>query len=291
MIRFFIFTLLFFCSFYTSFAQTDTIIIDGVEVIRDAEYEIPKEPKKSFFKKLNARTNLKKWETQYLLVDIGFSNYNDRTDYTNVEAQEFAPNANPSWMKLRTLKSTNINLWLVGQRVSIVNNIANIKYKLGVEFNNYRFKQPVRFQKNNTATNNEAIIYIDEMAMGSHPSITYKKNKLAAEYVTVPILLNFNLTPHRLYNLGISAGISAGYLLASRNKFINSDIGKKKIKDDFELDPWKIAYVGELELGVVTLYGSYAPKSMFKRGLEIMPYNVGFRINPAGIFNKINFEK
>ena len=291
MIKNFICTLLLFFSTCAIYAQTDTIIIDGVEVIRDAEYEIPKEPKKTFFKKLSANTHPKKREIQYLFLDIGFSNYTDRTDYTSAQAQAFAPGANKSWMELNAIKSANVNVWLVGQRLSLINNYVNLKYRLGAEFNNFRFKHPIRFQKNNPATDNEPIIYMDEDAISSPPKTTYKKNKLATDYITLPVLLNFNLTPHKLYHIGFSAGMSAGYLVTARNKFINSDIGKKKLKDDFELSPWKIAYVGELELGVITLYGSYATKSMFQRGLDIMPYSIGLRINPAGLFNKINFDK
>ena len=291
MIKNFICTLLLFFSASATYAQTDTIIIDGVEVIRDAKYETPKEPKKTFFKKLNANTRPKKREIQYLFLDLGFSNYTDRTDYTSSQAQAFAPGANKSWMELHTIKSTNINLWVVGQHLSLIHNYVNLKYRLGAEFNNFRFKHPIRFQKNNPTTDNEPIIYIDEDALSNPPKITYQKNKLATDYITLPVLLNINLTPHKLYHIGFSAGMSAGYLVTARNKFINSNIGKKKLKDDFELSPWKIAYVGELELGVVTLYGSYATKAMFQRGLEMIPYNIGLRINPAGLFNKINFDK
>ena len=107
----------------------------------------------------------------------------------------------------------------------------------------------------------------------------YRKNKLAADYLTVPVMLNFNFTPRRKKGFGLSAGISAGYLYSARNKTKTSDEGKEKAKDDFELDRWKLSYVAELSLGPVRFYGSYALKNMYERGLDIKPYNFGFRFS------------
>ncbi len=43
-------------------------------------------------------------------------------------------------------------------------------------------------------------------------------------------------------------------------------MGKKKERDDFDLRKLKLAYIAEISLGPVRLYGSYATKSMFKNG-------------------------
>jgi hypothetical protein len=58
---------------------------------------------------------------------------------------------------------------------------------------------------------------------------------------------------------------------------MNSD--KEKIRNDFDLKPWKLSYVGELLLGPVKLYGSYALDNMWDKGLDHTPYNVGFRLS------------
>jgi hypothetical protein len=107
----------------------------------------------------------------------------------------------------------------------------------------------------------------------------YSKNKLAADYFTVPMMLNFNFTPHRKDGFGLSIGASAGYLYSSRQKTISKESGKQKEHDDFDLRPWKISWIGELQLGPIKLYGSYATQSMFKRGLNQVPYTVGIRLS------------
>lgn len=101
---------------------------------------------------------------------------------------------------------------------------------------------------------------------------------MAADYVTVPLLLNFNFTPGRDKGFGISGGVSGGYLYSSRQKIKRGD-DKDKTHDDFNLRKWKLSYIGELNLGPVKLYGSYATKSMWEKGLDQSPYSVGLRLS------------
>ena len=152
--------------------------------------------------------------------------------------------------------------------------ILNLKYGLGLELNNYFYKQPIRYDANPPAQANPAIITYDVTAGRS-----YSKNKLAADYLTVPLMLNLNFTPRRHNGFGISGGVSLGYLYNSRNKTVTSDEGKRKSKDDFDLEKWKLSYVGEISLGPVRFYGSYAMKNMYSRGLDVTPYNFGFRLS------------
>ena len=103
------------------------------------------------------------------------------------------------------------------------------------------------------------------------------KNKLAADYLTVPLMMNINFTPGQGRGFGISGGISAGYLYSARQKTKDGD--KHKLRDDFDLKKWKVSYIGELLLGPVKLYGSYATQSMWDKGLDQTPYTVGIRFS------------
>lgn len=200
-------------------------------------------------------------------IDLGFNNYTDNTNYASTATQQFAPGATKDWFKLKNGKSVNVNLWFFMQRLSIIKNVVNLKYGLGLELNNYRYQENIRFTENPTT------VYKD--------AIHYSKNKLAADYITIPLMLNFNFTPHKDNGrpFGFSAGASVGYLYASRQKFISGETGKRKIKDDFDLRPVKISYIAELQLGPVNLYGSMATQSIFEKGLDQTPYNVGIRLS------------
>lgn len=224
------------------------------------------------------KTNPRK-STNYLIFDLGFANFNDKTNYANAGSyivnKPGAPAFNAADLKLKAGKSININIWLFMQKYSLVKNNVNLKYGLGLELNNYRFRSPVSFKENGTMPysnglqTNAAFVFRD--------SINFSKNKLAADYVTVPLMLNLATT--KKPNLSASFGISAGYLYSQRNKQISNERGKQKNKGEYDMEKFKISYIGEVGLGSVRLYGSYSPKTIFERGLQIKPFNLGLRFS------------
>ena len=203
-------------------------------------------------------------KTDWIIFDIGFTNYNDRTDYASAGTQQFAPGATSDWFRLRTGKSVDVNIWLFMQRINLIKHVVNFKYGLGIELNNYRYEENIKFLVNPTK------VIMD--------TINYSKNKLALDYVTVPFMLNFNLTPHKKEDYGFSVGASVGYQYSSRQKFKSGVDGKQKTFNDFDTEPWKISWIGELRLGWISFYGSYAAKSMFRKGLDQRPYTFGLRL-------------
>ena len=204
-----------------------------------------------------------------MIVDLGFANYNDKTNYTSAAAAGVvAPGLNKEKFNLRNGKSVDVNIWLFMQRLNLVSHVVNLKYGLGIELNNYRYESPVYYDKQNNIFTQDVVRH-------------YKKDKLAADYITIPMMLNFNFTPNNFYNksFGFSAGVSAGYLYSSRLKMITNEDGKQKIHDDMYLRPFKISYIAELQLGPVKVYGSLATQSMFEKGLDQTPYNIGLRFS------------
>jgi len=207
--------------------------------------------------------------TNWIILDLGFANYSDKTNYlTAVTSGVVAPGVGKEQFNLRNGKSIDVNIWLFMQRLNLIKHVVNLKYGLGVELNNYRYDAPVRFDKTTHLFTEDLVRH-------------YKKNKLATDYVTVPMMLNFNFTPHNEYNksFGFSAGVSAGYLYSSRQKMITIEDGKQKTHESMYLRPFKISYVAELQLGPIKLYGSMATQSMFEKGLDQTPYNIGLRFS------------
>jgi hypothetical protein len=246
--------------------KVDTIRIGGMVIIKKTD----KSGKTDRNVEINTTSRKKKsnLSTNWWIVDIGFANLNDQTNYASPAAQAFAPGfSGKDDLELRTGKSVNVNVWLFMQRLNLVKHVVNLKYGLGLELNNYRFEdETVRFTENPTFITRDP-------AWASA-----KKNKLAADYITVPMMLNFNFTPNRSKGFGLSAGVSAGYLYSARQKVKIGD-DKDKTHDNFDLRKWKLSYIGELSLGPVRLYGSYAMKSMWDKGLDQTPYTVGLRLS------------
>jgi len=206
--------------------------------------------------------------TNWMIIDLGVNQVDDKTNYSQSIANGFLPaGANENWFEQRGLKSTNINIWIFMQRLNLVKHVMNLKYGIGLELNNYKYTEPIRFQETN-----QPLVLLE--------SIDYEKNKLALDYITVPLMLNFNFTPDsHTHGFGISAGISGGYLYSSRQKTIGAGMGLKKEHDDFNIRDFKLAYIAEISLGYVKLYGTYATESMFKDGLNQTPYSFGLRLS------------
>ncbi|MBS1755270.1 MAG: outer membrane beta-barrel protein [Ferruginibacter sp.] len=259
----------------------DTIRIGGMIIIKkgkpskDGDVEININGPKPPHKKRNISTN-------WFIVDLGFANYNDQSNYATAGSylvnRPGYPALDKNDFKLRTGKSVNVNLWLFMQRLNLVKHHVNLKYGLGLELNNYRYKSAINYNEGglvpytaNTQTN-AAFIFRD--------SILFSKNKLAADYITVPLMLNFTSKPfNEKRGVSLSVGVSAGYLYSQRNKQVSSERGKLKNKGDYDLEKFKFSYIAELGIGPVRLYGSLSPQSMYEHSLDIRPYNIGFRFS------------
>lgn len=222
--------------------------------------------------------------TSSFFFDLGFSNWIDKTDYASATANNYLVNRpgtadlSSTDFKLRTIKSVNFNIWFFMQRLNLIKHYVNLKYGLGLELNNYRFRRDLSLKESGANPYNP-MQEIDHYFI-FRDSTDFRKDKLAADYITIPLMLNFKTNPdYSNRGLSLSAGVSVGYLYSGRNKQVSSAFGKHKYHGNFDLQTWKFAYVAELGLGPVHLYGSYSPNSIFENGIKLMPYSVGLRFS------------
>ncbi len=283
-------------------AAIDTIQIKGLVIIKGKDAR-GKNIFKAYQDTAYARQSLKKnLHTRFLVFDLGFNNYRDKSnyssamvismhpsqqyngiygqyynadksrDYSGAALNSFAPRQaseplTPSEFKLITGKSINFNVWLIMQRLNVYKHKLNLIYALGVEMNNYRFARNITYIPGYPTT----II---------RDTVNFSKNKLFASYLTVPLMLNFNSNPVRPgRSFEMSLGLSAGYLVKSRTKQISAERGKVRRTDDFNLNKWRVGLTGELGYGPVKLYGNYALTPLHDSGLEQYPFSIGIRLN------------
>lgn len=224
--------------------------------------------------------------TNWWIVDLGFANYSDQTNYGNTgsylvnnPAAGVAP-VSESDFKLKAGKSVNVNIWVFMQKLALIKNNVNLKYGLGLELNNYRYKTGLTYREGGARPYNLSQPATSSPFIFRQDSVGFSKNKLAADYLTVPVMLNFASTPNNnKKGLSVSFGVSAGYLYSQRNKQKSSVFGEQKNKGEYDLEKFKIAYIAELGLGPVRLYGSYSTKSIYEHDLNIRPYTFGFRLS------------
>lgn len=256
----------------------DTIKIGNVIIIKKGSKRKSAEIIKDTIPKKYSRLT-----TNWGIVDLGFNNYNDQTNYGAVGSylvnQPGSPALGTNDFKLRTGKSINVNIWFFMQKYDLIKTNVSLKYGLGLELNNYRFKSPISFKEDGIIpysptmeTTNAPFVFRD--------SVSFKKNKLAADYITVPLMLSFKTNSSKgRPALSIAFGVSAGYLYSQRNKQVSEARGKERNRGDYDLEKFKFSYIGELGLGPIKLYGSYSPKSMFANDMDFRPYAFGIRLS------------
>lgn len=235
--------------------------------------------KKTHIKINSAKKTLKNVSTSFLDLDLGFANYIDNSEPRYyIMNNQILPQNNAAIfpgppasniLKLNNLKSSNVNIWLVQQKINLYQHKLNLKYGIGFEMFNFRFEENVSFK------NDYPYVYTEP--------ITFRKNKLFVKYLTIPFQVNFKPNPTNKNGFYAGIGVSAGYLLKSRNKQISAERGKQKIGGNFNLNDWRTAAIGELGLGVFHLYGSYGLNNLFTDnnlyGFDFNPYAVGIRIS------------
>lgn len=250
----------------TTKSRVDTLVVGDFIIIRRSrdrrmtKTEVEERPYKA-----------SKLKTNWWIFDLGFANINDKTNYASAETQSFLQTiragdkeVTKDDLKLRASKSSNVNIWVVMQRLNLAKGYLNLKYGLGVEMFNFRYESNMSYNKN------PVFIYRD--------TTNFSKNKLYAAYASVPFMLNINTSPGRK-GLTFSAGVSAGYLIGSHNKQVSGERGKVKTKGDLGLEKFRLAYIGELGIGPIHLYGSYSIHRLHETGLEQYPYTIGIRFS------------
>jgi hypothetical protein len=268
--------------FATANAQ-DTIRVGNLVIVKPVKDSIILEqytPKKkvdiSFTKKrkydnINNRTSYFDW-------DFGFTNFIDKSPillYTAIPSSIYPTTADPlpymysGSLELNHLKSSNVNLWFVQQRVKLIKNFVSLQYGVGFEMFNFRFEKNISFRD-------------DLFGKIKYDNVNFSKNKLFVKYLTVPLKINFNLAPMANKPLHASIGMSAGYLLKARNKQISNERGKEKYEGTFNLNSWRIATIGELGFGDFTIYGSYSHTNLFDENqntLNMAPIAIGIKLS------------
>jgi hypothetical protein len=221
-----------------------------------------------------APKKLKNVTTNWFSFDLGYANYRDESPqmlasmiYPGQPYSKYFVNSGS--LKLDNRKASNFNIWIVQQKLNLYQHKINLKYGVGFEMFNFRFEQPVSFRNEPGKT-----VFIDD--------VNFTKNKLFTKYLTVPVQLNFQPNPYSHKGFYASIGLSAGYLVDSRNKQISAERGKQKYDGTFELNNLRFATIGELGIGGIRLYGSYGSINLFDKNqshFSLFPYAIGLRFS------------
>jgi hypothetical protein len=217
------------CIAVSGFAQTDsiqaelkndTVRIGGMIILKKGS---PDDKRHTVTIGKRHHDNHSNISTSSFVFDLGFANWTDKTNYANATNDGYivnkpgSPALSANDLKLKTVKSVNVNIWFFMQRLNLINHYVNLKYGLGLELNNYRFTHDISFNEGGTNPYNAAqniphpFIFQD--------SVSLRKNKLAADYITIPLMINLISNPNDSHKgISLSAAINKKAVRAEKKK-------------------------------------------------------------------------
>ncbi|MFH1118429.1 MAG: DUF2807 domain-containing protein [Bacteroidota bacterium] len=182
-----------------------------------------------------------------------------------------------SFLELRYEKSINVALNIYEQNFNLIGKNFGLTTGLGFEWNNYRFD-------NNVLLVRDTLGFVDGEFLDTD-GINYTKSKLVVNYLTLPVLLEYQTNRFANKNsFHISAGILAGLRIGSHSKIAYNDGAKQKDKyndkKDYDINPFKLDLTARIGWGKVNLYANYSLTTLFKdnRGPDLYPFAAGITL-------------
>jgi hypothetical protein len=182
------------------------------------------------------------------------------------------------YLELNSGKSVNVNLNFFAYDFKLYKRFVMFTTGIGLSLNNYRFDSDL------TLSNNRPLSAAADVVNGD--TLSYEKNKLAVNYVTVPLLLQFNTNEINKKSFHLAAGVLLNYKYNSHLKLVyNDEKGereKTKRRGEYNIQPFRADLTLRAGYKNWTVYASYGLNSLFRdgRGPEIHP--VQFGINFLG---------
>lgn len=206
-------------------------------------------------------------------VDLGLNLLADNTNYSDPSVKNFlhvpANAQNKSLFDLRTGKSVNVNVYpfmLSYRAVKTHNQRIYISSGLGLQLYNFRYEAPLTYTKNPSG------VILD--------TISFKKDKLALDYLNVPLMFTFKTRISKKDWLVYGVGITEGYLISSWTKQESGQRGKVKMHDAFGLASTNTCVSAEIGLDdMFRFYFTYQLTSLYTNGLDQHPFSFGIRFS------------
>src|SRR4249920_190906 len=107
----------------------DTIRVGGMIIVKEGKNKNGKD-KVVKVEKDHSHHKPRNLSTNWGILDLGLSNYNDQTNYGNAGSYLVNRPGSPALGKndftLRTEKSINVNIWFFMQRLNLINHYVNL---------------------------------------------------------------------------------------------------------------------------------------------------------------------
>ncbi|MEA3494785.1 MAG: DUF2807 domain-containing protein [Bacteroidota bacterium] len=199
-------------------------------------------------------------------IDIGV------TGYLNPENTFDVPQ-NYDIIDLNYKKSIGVGINLFEKDIPIFREYVQIATGLGLEINNYKFK-------NNT----QLLVNPDSLSGIINTQKDYLKTKLTVTYLTLPLLLELNFAKDSEKAFHFAGGLLLAYNVGSKSKVVymqNDKRQKEKVKDDFFTNAFRYGLTARIGYGNdIMLFANYSLQPLFdvSAAPELYPVTFGISI-------------
>ncbi len=194
-------------------------------------------------------------------VEFGFNNYLNTDNKFDVPDEY-------GYLGLNSGKSVFVNINPFEYKVKLYERYIMLGTGFGFSFRNYYF-----------ANKDSILVSGAEMVTAAPAEKSYNKYKLAVDYISVPLLLEFNTSKYNKNSFHFGGGMVFNYKIGSRVK-LKSGEGKEKIHNDYNLRPVEFDARVHIGYGELNLFATYALESLFKdnKGPELRPVTFGITL-------------
>ncbi len=141
---------------------------------------------------------------------------------------------------------------------------------LGMEVNNFRFRNPIAFTRDATGA------LSPDLTTYSGEDTGWQKSKLTTAYVQIPLLLEF----HFWDDAWVNFGVVGAWCYESYTKVKSEKYGIKKNWRDTNVAALRYGFEMNLGIKAVNIKAKYYPKSIFVEGLapDVKQFNIGIGV-------------
>ena len=157
-----------------------------------------------------------------------------------------------------------------GKEAEIFKDRLRLAAGLGFQFESYAFDKNIRLSE-------------DPYLQGIEDTIRdYRKNTLNANYVTLPVVLQFNTKRNLEKSFHIAVGVLAGYRISSNMTYKWSEEGRRqreRLRNDYALEPYRLSAIAQVGIGNAMIWAQYDLTMKFT-ATDAIPAVVGAKGTP-----------
>jgi len=151
-------------------------------------------------------------------------------------------------LELNTTRCSMLGFTPFGKEAEIIKDRLRLAAGLGFQFESYAFDKNIRL------TDEPYLEGIEDTVRD------YRKNTLNANYVTLPVVLQFNTKRNLDKSFHIALGVIAGYRISSNMTYKWSEDARRqreRLRNDYALEPYRLSAIAQVGIGSAMIWAQY----------------------------------